>query len=116
MRAIPVELEEAARIDGASELQIFFGIILPLVRPALATVTVFGFIMIWDQYLLPLIVTNREQLYTLPVVLSTLRSDETIRPNVFIAITLVAMLPSIVMYLSLQKAFSRGLMTGAVKG
>jgi len=116
MRAIPVELEEAARIDGASELQIFFGIILPLVRPALATVTVFGFIMIWDQYLLPLIVTNREQLYTLPVVLSTLRSDETIRPNVFIAITLLAMLPSIVMYLSLQKAFNRGLMTGAVKG
>ncbi len=116
MRAIPVELEEAARIDGASELQVFFWIILPLVRPALATVTVFGFIMIWDQYLLPLIVTNREQLYTLPVVLSTLRSDETIRPNVFIAITLLAMLPSIAMYLGLQKAFNRGLLAGAVKG
>jgi len=116
MRAIPVELEEAARIDGASELQVFFWIILPLVRPALATVTVFGFLMIWDQYLLPLIVTNREELYTLPVVLSTLRSDETIRPNVFIAITLLAMLPSIAMYLALQKAFNRGLLAGAVKG
>ena len=55
MSAIPKELEEAARIDGANEWQIFFHVILPLVKPALGTVVTFGFIMIWDQYLLPLI-------------------------------------------------------------
>ncbi len=62
MSAIPKELEEAARIDGANEWQIFFHVILPLVKPALGTVVTFGFIMIWDQYLLPLIVVNHDSL------------------------------------------------------
>ena len=116
MRAVPKELEEAARIDGAGEWQIFYSIVLPLVRPALGTCIIFGFIMIWDQYLLPLIVVNDEGLYTMPVVLGSLRVDESITPNIFIAITLIAMLPSIVIYLLLQKHFNRGLMAGAVKG
>jgi multiple sugar transport system permease protein len=116
MRSIPMELEEAARVDGANEWQIFFKVILPLVKPALGTVTIFGFIMIWDQYLLPLIVINKESLYTLPVVLHSLRSDETVSTNAFIAATLMAMIPSVVMYLALQKSFNRGLMAGAVKG
>lgn len=116
MRTVPVELEEAARIDGAGEWQIFWHVVLPLTKPALGTVAIFGFIMIWDQYLLPLIVLNREQLYTLPVALAALRLDETIVPNVFIAITLMAMLPSILLYLSLQRSFNRGLLSGAVKG
>lgn len=96
------ELEEAARIDGASEWQIFFHVILPLVKPALGTVVTFGFIMIWDQYLLPLIVVNQDSLNTIPVILGTLRTDESITPNIFIAITLLAMLPSIIVYLGLQ--------------
>jgi multiple sugar transport system permease protein len=116
MRAIPKELEEAARVDGAGELQIFWSVILPLVRPALGTTVIFGFIMIWDQYLLPLIVVNKESLYTMPVILGTLRVDESITPNIFIAITLLAMLPSIIVYLLLQKHFNRGIMSGAVKG
>lgn len=116
MAAIPKELEEAARIDGASEWQIFFHVILPLVKPALGTVVTFGFIMIWDQYLLPLIVVNQDSLNTIPVILGTLRTDESITPNIFIAITLLAMLPSIIVYLGLQKHFNRGIMSGAVKG
>ena len=90
--------------------------ILPLCKPALGTAAVFGFIMIWDQYLLPLLVTNRENLYTLPVALATVRADETMRPAVFIAVSVIAMLPSIVVYLALQRAFNRGLLAGAVKG
>lgn len=116
MKAIPKELEEAARVDGANEWQIFYQVVLPLVKPAMGTATIFGFIMIWDQYLLPLIVVNKETLYTMPVILGTLRSDETITPNIFIAITLLAMLPSILVYLGLQKSFNRGIMSGAVKG
>lgn len=116
MKAIPKELEEAARIDGANEWQIFYKVVLPLVRPALGTTVIFGFIMIWDQYLLPLIAVNDEKLYTMPVILGTLRVDESITPNIFIAITLLAMLPSIIVYLILQKQFNRGIMAGAVKG
>jgi multiple sugar transport system permease protein len=116
MKAVPKELEEAARIDGANEWQIFYKVVLPLVKPALGTTVIFGFIMIWDQYLLPLIAVNDEKLYTMPVILGTLRVDESITPNIFIAITLLAMLPSIIVYLILQKQFNRGIMAGAVKG
>ncbi|WFR99408.1 carbohydrate ABC transporter permease [Rhizobium tumorigenes] len=116
MRAIPLELEEAARIDGASEWQIFFRVILPLVRPALGTVLIFGFIMIWDQYLLPLIAVNDKDLMTLPVALASLRVDDTITPNILVAATLVAMAPSVIVYLLLQRQFNRGILAGAVKG
>jgi len=116
MRAIPMELEEAARVDGAGDWQVFWHVILPLCKPALGTAAVFGFIMIWDQYLLPLLVTNRETLYTLPVALASVRADETMKPAVFIAISVIAMVPSIVVYLGLQRAFNRGLLAGAVKG
>lgn len=116
MSAIPKDLEDAAKVDGASEWQIFFHVILPLVRPALGTVVIFGFIMIWDQYLLPLIVVNQEDMYTIQVMLRVLSSDENSSPNVFIAITLLAMLPSAIVYLGLQKYFNRGIMSGAVKG
>jgi multiple sugar transport system permease protein len=116
MRAIPKELEEAARIDGANEWQIFTRVVLPLVRPALGSVMIFGFIMIWDQYLLPLIVVNDKHLFTMPVILGELRVDETITPNIFVAATLIAMAPPIIVYLLLQKQFNRGIMAGAVKG
>ncbi len=116
MRAVPPDLEEAARVDGANEWQIFWHVVLPLCRPALGSAAVFGFIMIWDQYLLPLLVTNNDALYTLPVALATVRADETMKPAVFIAVSVIAMLPSIVVYLGLQKSFNRGLLAGAVKG
>lgn len=116
MRAIPADLEEAARVDGAGDWQIFWHVVLPLCRPALGSAAVFGFIMIWDQYLLPLLVTNNEALYTLPVALASVRADETMKPAVFIAISVIAMLPSIAVYLALQKSFNRGLLAGAVKG
>lgn len=116
MRAVPKELEEAARIDGANEWQIFANVVLPLVRPALGTVMIFGFIMIWDQYLLPLIVVNDKVLFTMPVMLGMLRVDETITPNLFVAATLLAMAPPIIVYLLLQKQFNRGIIAGAVKG
>ena len=116
MRAVPKELEEAARIDGANEWQIFAHVVLPLVRPALGTVVIFGFIMIWDQYLLPLIVVNDKGLFTMPVMLGMLRVDETITPNILVAATLLAMAPPIIVYLLLQKQFNRGITAGAVKG
>jgi multiple sugar transport system permease protein len=116
MRAIPRDLEDAARVDGANELQIFRNVVLPLIKPALGTTTIFGFLMIWDQYLLPLIAVDKRELYTIPVILRSLRVDEIMQQNIFIAFTVIATVPCIFVYLALQKHFNRGLMSGAVKG
>ncbi|MEV0196616.1 carbohydrate ABC transporter permease [Nonomuraea sp. NPDC050691] len=116
MKEVPVELEEAARIDGAGELRTFFTIILPLCRPALGVIGVFGFTMIWDQYLLPLIVAPEPGMWTLPVALRSLRSDEEVGIGVLLAASLLALLPSIVAFLAFQRQFMRGLTSGAVKG
>ncbi|GAA3597154.1 carbohydrate ABC transporter permease [Nonomuraea rosea] len=116
MKEVPVELEEAARIDGAGELRIFATIIVPLCRPALGVIGVFGFTMIWDQYLLPLIVAPEPSMWTLPVALRSLRSDEETGIGVLLAASLLALLPSIIAFLAFQRQFMRGLTSGAVKG
>ncbi|NRQ38309.1 carbohydrate ABC transporter permease [Nonomuraea sp. NN258] len=116
MKEVPVELEEAARIDGAGELRIFATIILPLCRPALGVIGVFGFTMIWDQYLLPLIVAPESSMWTLPIALRSLRSDEEVGIGVLLASSLLALLPSIIAFLAFQRQFMRGLTSGAIKG
>ena len=116
MREVPVELEEAARIDGAGELRTFAQIILPMCRPAVGVIGVFGFTMIWDQYLLPLIVATDPTQYTLPIALRTLRSDEEVGLGVLLAAALLSLLPSVLMFLGFQRQFMRGLTSGAVKG
>ncbi|MER7365229.1 carbohydrate ABC transporter permease [Nonomuraea wenchangensis] len=116
MKEVPVELEEAARIDGAGELRIFATIIVPLCRPALGVIGVFGFTMIWDQYLLPLIVATESSMWTLPIALRSLRSDEEVGIGVLLAASLLALLPSIIAFLAFQRQFMRGLTSGAVKG
>ncbi|GAA2357378.1 carbohydrate ABC transporter permease [Nonomuraea africana] len=116
MKEVPVELEEAARIDGAGELRTFFTIILPLCKPALGAIGVFGFTMIWDQYLLPLIVANESSHWTLPIALRSLRSDEEVGIGILLAASLLALLPSVIAFLAFQRQFMRGLTSGAVKG
>jgi multiple sugar transport system permease protein len=116
MKEVPVELEEAAHIDGAGELRTFFTIILPLCRPALGVIGVFGFTMIWDQYLLPLIVATESSQWTLPIALRSLRSDEESGIGVLLAASLLALLPSIIAFLIFQRQFMRGLTSGAIKG
>jgi multiple sugar transport system permease protein len=116
MKEIPLEIEEAAKVDGAGEFRIFAQIILPLVKPALGVVAVFGFTMIWEQYLLPLIVAADPSDHTLTVALLSLRSDEEVGPGIVLAGALPALVPSLIVYLSLQKSFLRGITTGAIKG
>jgi multiple sugar transport system permease protein len=116
MKEVPLELEEAARIDGAGELRTFFSVILPLCRPALGVIGVFGFTMIWDQYLLPLIVATEPSQYTLPIALRTLRSDEEVGIGVLLAAAMLALLPSVLAFLAFQRQFVKGLTSGAIKG
>jgi multiple sugar transport system permease protein len=119
MRTIPVELEESARIDGAGELTIFLRIILPLCRPALGTAAVFGFIMIWDQYLLPLLVAQDPRMATMPLALAQFHQTadtENVGSGLIMAASFLAMVPTIIAYLAMQRFYNRGLLAGAVKG
>ncbi|HEY0806991.1 MAG TPA: carbohydrate ABC transporter permease [Pseudonocardiaceae bacterium] len=115
MKGIPVQLEEAARIDGAGDLAVFFRVILPLCGPALGTCAVFGFLMIWDQYLLPLLVAQTPDLYTLNLVVTGLQNNEQLSEGVRLAAALVLLIPSVLVYLLLQRFFTRGLLAGALK-
>lgn len=116
MKTIPLELEEAARVDGAGDLKIFFQIILPLCRPALGTAAVFGFLMIWDQYLLPLLVAQTPDMNTLTLVVTSLSASQEQGVGVRMAASLVLMVPSVLVYLALQRLFERGLLSGSLKG
>ncbi|GAA4902278.1 multiple sugar transport system permease protein [Stackebrandtia albiflava] len=116
MKEIPVELEEAARIDGAGEFRIFFSVVLPLCRPALGVIGIFGFVMIWDQYMLPLLVADDAGQYTLPLALRTLRTDPEVGLGVLLAASLLALLPSVIAFLAMQRQFMKGLTSGAIKG
>ena len=116
MKEIPLELEEAARIDGAGDLRILWTIILPLCRPALGVAGIFGFTMIWDQYVLPLLVAQDASQFTLPLALRTLRTDDQAGLGVLLAAALLALLPSVLAFLALQRQFMKGLTSGAVKG
>jgi multiple sugar transport system permease protein len=116
MREIPIEIEEAARVDGAGDLTIFWRIVIPSVKPALGVVTVFGFLMIWDQYLLPLIVAQDTEMFTLQIALLNLRQDDMIPLAIVMSAALLALLPSVIVYLVLQRYFHSGVTAGAVKG
>jgi multiple sugar transport system permease protein len=116
MKEVPIELEEAARIDGAGELRVFWSVVLPLCRPALGVIGIFGFTMIWDQYMLPLLVARDASQFTLPLALRTLRSDDQVGVGVLLAAALLALLPSVIAFLAMQRQFMKGLTSGAVKG
>jgi multiple sugar transport system permease protein len=116
MRRIPLELEEAARVDGASDFRILTRIIVPLCLPALGTCAVFGFLMIWDQYLLPLLVAQSPDMNTLTVVVTSLQASQEQGEGVKLAAVLVLMVPGVLVYLGLQRLFERGLLSGSLKG
>jgi multiple sugar transport system permease protein len=116
MREVPVELEEAARIDGAGELRTFWSVVLPTCTPALGVIGVFGFTMIWDQYLLPLLVASNADMFTLPLALRSLRADPDLGIGVLLVGATLALLPSIIAFLCFQRSFMRGIAAGAIKG
>lgn len=113
--AIPNELEEAARIDGASEWQTFWRIMLPLARPILATLVIFNFVASLNNFLWPLIVLEDRALFTLPLGLSYLQSHFSFDQRLITAGAVLATVPSVAIYLLFQREFVRGL-EGAVKG
>ncbi|NUP15933.1 MAG: carbohydrate ABC transporter permease [Streptomyces sp.] len=116
MRDIPTEIEEAARLDGVGELRMLWQVVLPLCKPALGVAGVLGFIMIWDQYLLPLIAAKDPTDYTVTVALSVLRTDPEVGSGVVLAGAVIALIPSLIVYLLLQRSLVTGIAAGATKG
>jgi len=116
MLTIPTELEEAARIDGCSELQIFCRIILPISAPALGVLAIFLFISNWNSFLWPLLVLNSSETYTLTVGLATLQDKQALDYGLLMAGASIASLPMFGVFLLFQHMFIRGVRMGALKG
>jgi len=114
--AIPGELIDAARLDGASEWTIYTRVALPLMRPMLVTLAVFTFLGSWNDFLWPLIVLNDSERYTLPVALAALSREHVQDNELMMAGSVVTVVPVLVLFLSLQRYYLAGLMAGAVKG
>ncbi|MFF7338059.1 carbohydrate ABC transporter permease [Streptomyces sp. NPDC008163] len=118
MAAIPDELLEAARIDGAGEWYIFWRIVIPLVKPALATLTIFVFLGSWNNFLWPLVATNDPDKYTLPVALATFATDPTKAAGsngVLMAGAFLVVLPVVAVFIALQRHFTQGIATSGLK-
>jgi multiple sugar transport system permease protein len=113
---VPDELIEAAKIDGAHEGWIFFRIILPLARPAMAAITIFTFTGSWNNFLWPLIIATDESMYTLPVAVSVLGGQYTENIAMQMAGSVIVILPLIIVFLFTQRYFIKGITFTGMKG
>jgi multiple sugar transport system permease protein len=113
---IPKELDEAAMIDGCTRFQIFRKVILPMSKPALATLATFTFMGSWGEFMWPMIMTNTAEMRTLPVGLQSFMGQYGAEWPVMMAGAMLITIPMIVVFLSCQKWFVEGISVGAVKG
>ena len=113
---LPPEIEEAARIDGAGHWQVFTRIVLPMSKPAIATLVVFAFMAAWNSFLWPLVVINSEQLMTLPLGLSQLHGRFATEWNLVMAGSTISVLPIVALYLFTQRYVIQGVALSGLKG
>ncbi|WP_102401144.1 carbohydrate ABC transporter permease [Haloimpatiens massiliensis] len=113
---IPKELLESAKIDGCSDFRIFFQIVLPLIKPAIITLSIFTFVGAWNEFLWPLIITTDDTVRTLTVGLSTLGAQYTVNYGLIMAGATITFIPSLIFYLILQNKFVEGVTLSGMKG
>jgi len=116
IRMIPEELSNSARIDGCSEPKIFYKIIVPLIRPALAAVAIINFIPIWNDFWFPLVLIRSDNMKTIPLATALLYGQYETNFGLIFAVLSMASLPVIIFYLILSRQFIKGLAAGALKG
>jgi multiple sugar transport system permease protein len=117
VRGIPRELEEAAAVDGASRVQILVGIIAPLLAPGVVVTLLFAFITAWNEFFFALVLLQTAELTTLPLKLAQFVGIEgAVRLGPLAASALLATLPSLILFIFIQRWLTRGLLSGAVKG
>ena len=115
-RTLPRELEDAARIDGCSEAGIYWRIILPLSRPALATLGIFTFTATWNEFLWPLLITSKDSMKTLQVGLQVFQTQYTTNWDLLMAGTVVVTIPVLILFLAGQRYFTKGIALSGIKG
>lgn len=113
---IPLELEEAALIDGCSRWETYWKIVFPLLKPTIATVAIIDAMAFWNDYLLPSLVLGRKELYTIPIATQVFYGTYSTDIGLVMAALLLAMLPILILYLFLQRYIVEGVTSGAVKG
>ena len=113
---IPLELEEAALIDGCSRWKTFWSVVFPLLKPTIATVAVIDAMAFWNDYLLPSLVLKRKELYTIPIATQIFYGSYSTDIGLILAALLLAMLPILILYIFLQRYIIEGVTSGAVKG
>jgi raffinose/stachyose/melibiose transport system permease protein len=115
IRGIPAELEESARIDGCTTFQVFRRIVLPLLAPMAATVGIFAFLQSWNDFMMPQLITANPKWQTLPVIQYLFQDQFTTNFNVAFASYLMALLPTLVVFLIAQRWVVSGIMRGSIK-
>jgi raffinose/stachyose/melibiose transport system permease protein len=113
---IPKELEEAAKIDGASTMGIFFRIVFPLLKPVTASILIISCVFIWNDYQFAIFFLQSEEVKTITVALAGFFGENANRMNLVAAAAIMAVLPMVVLFLVLQKHFVKGLASGSIKG
>ena len=116
LRSVSREIKDSARIDGLSEYRIFFEVVIPLVRPVIATVAVFSMIPIWNDLWFPLILSPGEETRTVTLGVQQFIGQYTVKWGSVLASLSVAILPVLIMYVIFSRQLIRGITTGAVKG
>lgn len=113
---LPDDLIEAARIDGASELRIFWSVALPVLRPIVVTLAIFAFLGAWNDFLWPLIILTDDAKRTLPVALASLAREHAADAELMMAGAVVTIAPALALFVALQRSYLSGLLAGSVKG
>lgn len=117
IKSIPLEIEEAAAIDGCGPMKTFFSVVLPMMKPTLISVSILEIMWIWNDYLLPYLVLDRTKYMTIPIHIQYLKgSYGTVDLGATMALILLSIIPVIVFYLCCQKHIIKGVAAGAVKG
>lgn len=114
--SVPDDFIEAARIDGLNELQIWWSVAMPLVKPALAALAIFVFLGNWTAFIWPLIVTNSQDMYTLPVGLTTFSVEQSVEWELIMTGAAISVLPTLVVFLVFQRFIIRGVVMAGLKG
>ncbi|MCM3620159.1 carbohydrate ABC transporter permease [Sutcliffiella horikoshii] len=115
VKTVPVEIEEAARIDGCSQFGVFWRIVFPLLKPITVTVVILNTLWIWNDYLLPLLVLQSAELRTIPLATSSFFAQYTKQWDMGLAALMLGIAPIIIFFLFLQKHIIKGIAAGSVK-
>lgn len=114
-QTVPLEIEEAARVDGANKLQVFGQVVLPIVAPGLVAVAIYTFINAWNEFLYSLIMMNSSTKMTVAVALKSLEGQEVMDWGVMMAASAMVVIPSVVFFMLIQKKIAGGLASGSIK-